>query len=194
MLDYRIYGRNRLWNESEIRYYLNNGFYNNSFKDDEKQFILDTDLVTNRHTSIDEKGNYYISEMNTRDKIFIFSKEEMLNKFNFKDDIEYGYYSTKVKTTYNKNLVNKEYKFFDYFYGTDMTTKIKYDDRVLCWLRDYTPSDPAWGDNQNDVDDPDNIRTFVFYVEDGGLTNEQHSYRCSWDILGVRPAMWVKYK
>lgn len=63
------------WETSSLREWLNNDFYNTAFNDDEKNRILDNELINN-----DNKKNRTVDGGNpTIDKVFILSEDEANN-------------------------------------------------------------------------------------------------------------------
>ena len=64
------------WEDSDIRKYLNEKFYNNSFNDAEKEFILDTENVNADNEKFKTKGGN-----NTKDKLFLLSVDESIEIF-----------------------------------------------------------------------------------------------------------------
>lgn len=77
ILDYSTYHSswiNITWEESKIRTWLNNTFYNKAFDEDEKQYILLSDIEN------EDNPTYNIDAGNdTTDKIFLLSLQESIN-------------------------------------------------------------------------------------------------------------------
>ena len=77
ILDYSTYHSswiNITWEKSKIRTWLNNTFYNKAFNEDEKQYILLSDIAN------EDNPTYNIDAGNdTTDKIFLLSLQESIN-------------------------------------------------------------------------------------------------------------------
>ena len=79
------------YKDSSIRRWLNGDFLNKTFSDDS---LIAMTLVDNSTASTGEDTNPYICE-NTNDRIFLLSRQEMLNKDYFADDDSRACYGTE---------------------------------------------------------------------------------------------------
>lgn len=78
----QVYANN--YKYSDIRFYLNNTFYNKAFNEKEKKCIVTTE-VDNSKESLMSDDNQYICE-NTYDKVFLLSASDVNNvEYGFKD-------------------------------------------------------------------------------------------------------------
>lgn len=85
---------NNVWEKSDIRNWLNDYFYNTAFSEDEKQLI--------------------ISSLNTNDKVFLLSVEEILKYFKTLDDrkAEYSAYAREKYCNKISHKVREPYAFW----------------------------------------------------------------------------------
>lgn len=63
------------WKDSTIRKWLNGDFFNEAFNDDEKEFIVESEILNNNLLVEDVKEK-------TLDKVFLLSVEEIIKYFN----------------------------------------------------------------------------------------------------------------
>ena len=180
---YNEEGGDVTWETSSIRKWLNNDFYNKAFDEKEKELIIETLLHTNdesgiRAYTVDEKY-YTIGGNDTKDKIFLLSTDEikkyMWHNKNF------------VLTTVTEN-VNKNVDRYRYSYKNSDRWIEKYDDRV-CYSS-YMTRSPGY--------EQDAVKTIQPYFEDEEIFTSSYVgsmiQGLSFDLDGIRPAMWVKYK
>ena len=64
------------WEKSNIRQFLNDSFYNETFSDDEKELIIDTNLINPANSYYNTDGGN-----NTADRVFLLSIDEVLKYF-----------------------------------------------------------------------------------------------------------------
>lgn len=153
------------WENSDLRYWLNNDFINNAFNDEEKSCVLLSNLYN-------EGNKEWISNVgiNTYDSIFCLSQNEIYKYFN-QSDMETA--NVKLATRgskYAQNISINGYKLF-----------VNIDDG---WNKGNSPfwSRTAGGPRDN----------IMFIDDDGSMCNLGIDIgACN---IGVRPAMWVKYK
>ena len=74
------------WENCSLRKWLNNEFYNTAFNDNEKQRILVMNIANNDNIDTGAK-----SGVNTYDKVFLLSIDEMMKYFGSGVKYEYGY-------------------------------------------------------------------------------------------------------
>ena len=86
------------WENSTIREWLNTDFYNTAFSSNEKEAIVESDVVNEKNPSYDtDSGN------NTKDKVFILSiTEAMSDKYGFSKDGQTSQTRMADITTYAK--------------------------------------------------------------------------------------------
>ena len=73
------------WSNSGIRSWLNEGFYRDSFAADEKERIMDTDVINDSNPWFGIDGG-----ANTKDKVFLLSIDEILTYFGDSGDLRSG--------------------------------------------------------------------------------------------------------
>ncbi len=80
---FNIFHRKVFWEDSSIRSWLNNEFYNNAFSNSEKELI-------NTAYLINDENPYHktFSGNNTYDKVFLLSISEVLNIYNKNQNLE----------------------------------------------------------------------------------------------------------
>ena len=97
--------KNLSWENSLIRYYLNNQFYKNSFYESEKAEIFRTDIINNKPNIFGKNfGN------NTYDDVFILNIEEI--NYYFKDNYH------RISHYKKENEENDEVDYFNVYYWT----------------------------------------------------------------------------
>ena len=189
---------NITWENSEIRRWLNEDFYNEAFDEKEKERILETELKNdydydinyidaNDDVTSDERVRLFKIDKNTVDKIFLLSANEIEKYFGVEE-------STRKVTRYGKNAIAKE---TDYgrvakwgfpddspnrhsTYGIDEDEEIEYD-----W---------AVGNNAYLIREP--IRVVAGWNDCVSIINAYGRRNVFWpsDLSnGIRPAMWVSY-
>lgn len=84
------------YKDSSIRQWLNGDFLDRAFSDDS---LIATTLVDNSIVSTGEKYNPYVCE-NTNDRIFLLSRQEMLNEDYFADEESRMCYDTESPISY----------------------------------------------------------------------------------------------
>lgn len=77
--DQKIYPNN--WEYSNIRRWLNNNFYNTAFNSEEKNKIIEK-LINNKDSFHSFSSEYFKTQNNTKDKIYLLSYHESLIYFN----------------------------------------------------------------------------------------------------------------
>jgi len=105
VLDCRVYNieaKKITWEESDMREWLNDIFYNASFTEEEKERILKTTVVDRENVAKNvDPGN------NTEDKIFLLDYTEVLNYFSFDTDritVQTDYAIMHGASSYSDNL------------------------------------------------------------------------------------------
>ncbi|GHU60168.1 hypothetical protein FACS1894171_0520 [Clostridia bacterium] len=73
-------GEGTTWENSSIRKWLNNEFYNTAFSAQQKAFILETDLENKANAEYNTGGG-----ANTKDKVFLLSVDEATKYFSSDD-------------------------------------------------------------------------------------------------------------
>lgn len=172
---YQIHGMDNakkeecVWENSDVRRELNEWFYDDSFDDYEKELIIDTNVINSKNERFGTK-----SGRNTIDKIFILSADEC-NKYFYNNNMEYN-----DKNKDNKKLAGTKNKKYKNYWVQDLYKESKEDEWFSScsrfWLR--TQGEMWW------------TACFVDsngFVNTRGLTINQAG-------IGIRPAMWIKYK
>ena len=153
------------WENSTIRKWLNDDFYNIAFNDDEKKKILDSKVVNNVIEYKFNGGN------DTSDKIYLLSSSEVIKYF-FKTYPENENKKVVAKPTeYSKRNLGNVRVFIEGVPGDFWFSKYS-----LWWLR--TP-----GDEKNEVA---TIRNTGFLNKKG---DRVHNFAC-----GIRPVMLMSIK
>ena len=178
---YNEEGGDATWETSSIRKWLNKDFFNDAFNDIEKDLIEETVVHTNDESEIISDTKYTTRGGNdTKDKIFLLSTDEikkyMWHNKNF------------VLTTITEN-VNKNVNANRYLYKNSGGWIEKYDDRV--YYSSYMTRSPGYFQNSIKTVNP-------LFESEELLFNSNYAgsmiQDLSFDLDGVRPAMWVKYK
>ena len=178
------------WENSDIRKWLNEDFYNAAFDEKEKERIIETEL--NNEYSLDKTVRYaeYLNkDSKTKDKVFLLSAEEVAKYFSSRNENQYGFiagriaatkqtdYARYAKRTYPKSGKNqpKMTPFGEGESGINQSSNLWAKGNNMYWLR--IPMDV------NNTS-PSTVSAYsrVFY---GSL----HSSFA----LGVRPAIWISY-
>ena len=77
----RSYGDIITWEICELREYLNGSFYNDTFSEEEKEWIAESDIVNSDNPEFGTAGGN-----NTKDRIFLLSIEEAQKYFETDED------------------------------------------------------------------------------------------------------------
>lgn len=173
------------WENSNIRRWLNNDFYDAAFNDLEKERILSTKLINKDNEDYDT-----IAGEDTTDKIFFLSIAEAKKYFKSDKNESYRdqlglYAATKgsefakkgVKTKYNKRQNNLD------FLGKGNRESNKYIEEGKDWaagFSDYWLRTPGGAQKVAACIKSD------AYLDTGGV-------RAYAQFVGIRPAMWIKY-
>lgn len=111
---------------SDIRWWLNNGFYNVAFNDVEKAIMITTNVDNSAQTTYSPDYNENACE-NTFDKIFLLSYQETLNtEYGFSSDYESDVKRAKLTTDFARAS------------GAKMDTDTNYYGKGFWWLRSPT--------------------------------------------------------
>ena len=172
---YDTSGKNRvLWEDSTIREWLNDDFYNSAFSEDEKANIVlsfsEGFEAKNSSTRLLGGKPYYHLERGTKDKIFLLSYTEMCLYFDP-----------------DPNPNPKEGSCFDFQYGHD---------EVLCYPTEYAKQRLYM---LNVKDACGWWMADCFYDTDGvgvisGYGQAQREILLNSSRYAVRPAMWVTWQ
>lgn len=155
------------WENSILRKWLNDEFYNVAFNNSEKELIKTTRIINIPNY------NYNREEKTTEDKIFCLSIEEVGKYFNQKINERDIFSESECKklatygTIYAKNVDNNGNKLYEEKIG------MWFDNNHPFWLRSH-------GKEQGSASE---------IGSDGKIC--QNSY-VSCNYIGVRPAMWIK--
>lgn len=157
------------WEKSDIRRELNEWFYDDSFDKYEKELIIDTNLINNNNKRFGTE-----SGQDTVDKIFILSVDEC-DKYFFNNSMSYD--DKKIE---NKKLAAKKNRKHKTYWVQDLrkesTKEEWFSGCSKFWLR--TQGEMWWTACFVDANGFVNTRGLV--VKEPGI--------------GIRPALWVKYK
>ena len=163
--------KNITWENTTMRKWLNETFYDSAFSDDEKKKIIEVNLTN------DDNDDYMtLGGKDTKDKIFLLSISEARKYFVDKNDGG------------NKNQLSKlgAAKGTDYAVHHRKLIKINKNkiDEYEEWAQDnssYFLRTPGGTQKQVAIVEPD------AKIYTGGVT-------ASTNVYGIRPAMWVEYK
>ena len=89
-------GYDNTWENSYLRYWLNNEFYNTAFDADQQNRIILSDIVNNDNTNPITSAS---GGNDTQDYVYILSVDELLNYYDFEswhEDYQYGYSSALI--------------------------------------------------------------------------------------------------
>ena len=165
------------WEKSSIREWLNKTFYELTFDRDEKEKIIETEVLNN-----DDANMLTIAGNNTRDYIFLLNIEESNKYFNNSSDNVNG---IKLAATYGT-----------YFSKEGKNTKYSKSGRNrLKVMRDYNLTDNTWWAKEYNyywLRSIGNEQNKVAVVNPFGIINTEGEIADS-IYIGVRPCMWVKY-
>ena len=167
------------WEDSSIRKWLNEDFYNDAFNDEEKKKVIETEL--DNPSSYDFYQTTYMSDRwdwwedgkqqgssggnDTNDRVFCLSYEEALRYFSDDAARMTGVTAATVEQgIYYMRSEDYEEKWADY-YGEECIGK------AVWWLRS-----PAWSED------------YVMRVDYDGSIN---GARTTGDWFGIRPAIWI---
>lgn len=153
------------WEESKIRNWLNNDFINIAFDDDDKQYILETDVKNDdyvRYVGLDGNRTYSGTTEagnDTKDYIFLLSFDEINDLFNVYNN-DWIYQNKYVKDV---SAIKTDYA----------NTKLKI--TSVYWLRS-----------------PGNKKSRVLYVSPthGNVDGMGFPFNSE---CGIRPAIWLSY-
>lgn len=156
------------WENCSLRKWLNNEFYNTAFNDNEKQRILVMNIANNDNIDTGAK-----SGVNTYDKVFLLSIDEMRKYFGSGVKYEYGYELNKKAATR----------------GTDFAKIPKFLKTGMKEL--YVSDDVKWyGGNSGYW-----LRTIGTSYGHATIVTSDGNMKTNGDLVcacyGVRPAMWV---
>jgi len=144
------------WESSEIRGWLNGSFYQNTFTSDEQARIAETRITNNDHPWFGTPGG-----INTIDKIFLLSVEEVVNFFGDSGELA-------IPQPSSHGFISDTYNY----------ARMAFDDggEAFCWwLR--TPGYRS-----------SNVSKVGF---DGHLDLHMGGTWLSFDGIGIRPALWL---
>jgi len=207
------------WDESSIRRWLNDEFMNTAFTDDEKEKIIETELVTGESPAFSTDGkpdgdDYFTGDSITKDKVFLLSTEDVLNKeyglypdYLTFDDVYDLAYSMSWMWNYTKRLeeaVELRCSFTDYALYTDgLVTDIDTGDRT--WQGES--SEYSYDYVKNNSQEYAEGRTaegkpsYNWWLRTPGnrkrklyQVSASGALMCEYDECkeGIRPAVWVK--
>ena len=103
LLDMYCYNENNenvSWENSDIRKWLNEYFYNTAFDDEGKDKIIETEI--NNEYSLDKTVRYaeYLNkESKTNDKVFLLSTDEVIKYFSSRNENKYGFIAGRIAAT-----------------------------------------------------------------------------------------------
>ena len=162
-------GKLMSWNNSDIRNFANNTFYENAFNDSEKSNIL---LVANDNTV-----NDYYNLGPTEDKVFLLSIDEIIKYFGFRNDEYDGKDEKDLILANSKNVTYATQYAKDKGVVISSTEVYENKNRYSCEY--YIRSMANRSNNQ------------VLYIRNNGALHYMNVYD-NWKRIGFRPAIWVK--
>lgn len=86
------------WETCQLRTFLNNEFYNNSFSDFEKEFIMENELSNQKNNNYNTDGGN-----NTLDKVFLLSENQLKRYFKKSHNKTVNEQRVAFPTDYSKN-------------------------------------------------------------------------------------------
>lgn len=90
-----------LYEDSNLKYFLNVDFYDKAFSDEEKESILTTTVDNSASTTFDNGNEYVYDEYSTDDKVFPLSyKEALSNEYGFSKSVAPSSTRAKYVTDY----------------------------------------------------------------------------------------------
>ena len=185
-----------IWENSKIRFWLNDGFYNTAFSEPEKEKVIDTNLKTEHNPLWESMYDYTNLDLgnDTIDKVFLLSIQEVNDYFASDEErVCYVYDSLSIyrKKRETTDAVNPDYP---------VTSK------VFWWLRSphflYASSNPSVysEDGINDmIESLGLVGTALLFSSEYDcaafvdITGECNSLVMPnpWSPTLIRPAMWV---
>ena len=161
------------WSWSIIRDFLSTVFYDRAFTDEEKEHIIEKEIIT-------KTGLF--SEVTTKDKIFILGSEENKEYFNFDYNDDYNKKIATYPTYYATvhGVIDSSHKLNVYNVSKESV------DGYL-WANNYAGF--YIRDTYNGYKDgkiTNNVPAYIDYRGKEFTTEEKYG-------IGLRPCMWVKY-
>ncbi len=166
------------WEESLLRKWLNGEFYNNSFSEDEKAYILDSNVINSNGLYGD-----VVRENDTVDKVFClsFAEAKEYYKFTYWDpDGEYGYSQAllgiatpyaKTKKLWSYTVLQDDSEWLEEVgYSQDLIGETRY----ARWLRD-----------------PGGKEGTACVVFGGGSLGKEHVCYVDDVRVGITPVLWI---
>lgn len=161
------------WSWSVIRDFLSTVFYDKAFTDEEKEHIIEKEIIT-------KTGLF--SEVTTKDKIFILGSEENKKYFNFNYNDDYNKKIATYPTYYATvhGVIDSSHKLSVYNVSKESV------DGYL-WANNYAGfyiRDTYNGYKNGKI--TNNVPAYIDYRGKEFTTEEKYG-------IGLRPCMWVKY-
>lgn len=181
--DYHDIEENVTWETCALRKWLNNTFLNTAFNQSEQSKIMTTNIMNN-----DGIGQDTVGGNDTKDKVFLLSKEEVRKYFGKGTEDKKGYIIGKnivTRGTYYAKTVNNG---AGKLWVANVSGESKYSwstGNSLFWLR-------SPGSNQSFamvISDDRELITTGYTVIIGSFLNSSGYFESGG--IGVRPAIWV---
>ena len=153
------------WETCTLRNWLNNTFYNTAFNNNEKNYILTTNVINSDNTVHNTRGGN-----NTNDKVFLLSFDEVKKYFYQSNMHDSNKRLATSGTNYAKTVDNFGEKLWVYYDNTAW-----YNGNTLFWLRS-----------------PGRDQDRAAIVGNGGAFSAIGRNVDKYNN-GVRPAIWIKY-
>jgi hypothetical protein len=177
--------KNVVWEDSQIRVWLNETFYNEAFSESEKNMIIES-VISNPgskpYLEAVGKGNRcgILDDMpDTTDRIFLLSWEEAINYYNLEVQInesDVKYYGSDEIIAKPSYVVMME----DYEYRKQLA------EEYCSWLETgYKPNGMDWVLRSQGA----GTEYVLFVNQDGAIASIHPTY-----TFGIRPAMWIRVR
>ena len=153
------------WEPSEIRRYLNETFYENTFSEEEKSFIVETTVVNDANPWFPSAG----IGVDTMDKVFLLNLEEIVKYFG----------DSGMLAEYTGKPVSAIPLIFIYDQYNDNRRAVPLDEDTVSWWWLRTPGrafNPQYDSSATAINGIGEIVPYGIYLVAEG---------------GVRPAMWI---
>lgn len=199
VLDYRAYHQpyeEATWEESSLREWLNNSFYQSAFTEEERKIISPTVISTPNNINSNRSGGN-----DTKDSVFCLSIEEVRKYYSFnfwEDDTQHGYSqdlmalrtfyaaSRDTETRWTSDTIAYENWLNDYIEDFEVYSQ-NYKNYMAVILPDYAFDTGSWWLRTTGIETTRQCR--VTFIGGTGYTNK-FDMPVTWKC-GVRPAMWI---
>lgn len=184
---------NKYWEKSSIRKWLNEVFYNESFSEEEKEFVLNSDVRNDSVFGINNSQESVYAGADTVDKVYILSDDELREYFGFEQDRRSENYQARPSNFAKKILDEEKGKEQLAVWHKEQDYEAEYDEYAEYWVRSYVGfSSMSANEYYTEVVDKRghaSSRGFTYYVskidKNDGTTKSRFYSR------GVRPVIRI---